>query len=145
MGDNIKMDISKYKKPIHYVCPKCGADMTFNGYELVKRKQSLAKEAEVIKTKMRNHENEFGKKDAYYGKLVKELKDTTNRLIEAKNEVSMASDIANREVFEVFKQLVKAEVGAEKFAKLIIEAEETVSYSDKDLAKQKFTNYQDIG
>lgn len=134
------MDVSKYRKPIHFTCPKCRSDFEFAGGKLVKEKNELAQRLSVIEAKMQNRRNECGK-DAYYYKLLKEKKDILPRYTAVKQAVQLASEQSEIHLFIMFKKRLCEKYGKEEIIKLLQEFEDDLSYTTEELMRQKYNNF----
>lgn len=137
------MDFGKFKKPIHFTCPKCHTDFEFAGGDIVRRKNELANEVGIIKAKMKTHRNEYGK-DKYYHNLTKQLQDKENQLRQAKQAVQIASEQSEIHLFILFKKACKQKFGDEVVNKMLEECEAELSYKVYDMAVQKFNNFNNL-
>lgn len=137
------MDVSKYKKPIHFTCPKCHSDFEFSGRDVVKRKNELQMEIGIIQAKMKTHRNLHGK-DKYYYNLNKQLQDKLNQLREAKQSVQLASEQSEIHLFILFKKACKEKFGDEVINNILEQCESELSYKVYDMAFQKYNNFTNL-
>lgn len=135
------MDLKKYKKPIHFTCPKCKADFEFAGGEIMRQKNELLEDIKVIKARMQNHRNEHGK-DGYYFKLVKQLNDKEAQYQKAKHAVQIASEQSEIHLFILFKMECKRRFGDEVINQILEECEQELTYRVYDMAIQDHTNFE---
>lgn len=134
------MDVSKYNKPIHFTCPKCRADFEFDGGKIVRYKNDLKYEISVLKARMQNHRNDYGK-DGYYFKLAKQLKEKEAQYSQAKQAVQMASEQSEIHLFILFKKECKKRFGDEIINKILAECEQELSFRVYDMAKQDHNTF----
>ncbi len=138
------MDISKFNKPIHITCPKCHTDFEFAGKDLVREKNRLKNEIGIIKAKMRTQNLNYGKNNKYYKKLTKQLEDKLNEYRVVKQNVQLACEQSEIQLFILFKKMCKERFGDEVVNKMLIECENEMSYRIYDLAKQNHTNFDGV-
>lgn len=137
------MDVSKFRKPIHFTCPKCHSDFEFAGGDIVRRKNELQMEIGIIQAKMKTHRNSYGK-DKYYYNLNKQLQDRQNQLRVAKQAVQLASEQSEIHLFILFKKACKEKFGDEVINNILEQCESELSYRVYDMAIQKFNNFNNL-
>ncbi len=135
------MDISKYSKPIHITCPKCGHELEFNGKDIIADKMRYKDEMLTLKARMQTHRNEHGK-DGYYAKLLKQYDDALVRYQRAKQMAQLASEQSEIQMFCMFKKACMEEFGKEKIISMLEEIEKEISYRTEELMKQKYNNFE---
>lgn len=137
------MDIKKYNKPIHFTCPKCGADFEFNGGQIVKEREALKQEILVTNARMQAHKEEYGK-DGYYKKLVRRHGELVARKHEIDIAYRQACEQGEQQLFIIFKKLVMKRLGKEETVKLLKEAEDDLSYNTYDSAIQNHNRFNGL-
>lgn len=134
------MDIKNVRKPIHFTCPKCHADFEFNGGDIVRRKNELREELNILLAKMQTRRNEYGK-DSYYKHLSKLMKDKQVEYGKAKKAVQIASEQSEIHLFILFKAEMRKLLGDEVVDKILQECEDELSYRVYDMAIQNHNNF----
>lgn len=131
-------------KPIHFRCPKCGADFEFNGGQIAREKEELGQAIHVLNAKMQAHKQEHGTKDPYYAKLKRQKAELEARSAVVKSQYKLAAEQGEVQKLQIFVDLVKSELGKDKTVKLLKEAEDSMCYRNYDMAKQKYNTFNNL-
>ena len=137
------MDL-KQTKPIHLKCPKCGHDFACNGNHIEEEYFSLKVKANSIKAKMAELKDKCCTPTAEYKRLCRLYADTNAKISAIKKVRSALSDESERQLFKVFRNLVKRELGEEVTMKLLHEAEEELCFREYDMAVQKNNRFSGV-
>lgn len=137
------MDL-KQTKPIHLKCPKCGHDFACNGNHIEEEYYSLKVKANSIKAKMAELKDKCCTTTAEYKRLCRLHADTNAKITAIKKVRSALSDESERQLFKVFRNLVKRELGEEVTMKLLHEAEEELCFREYDMAVQKNNRFSGV-
>ena len=138
------MDL-RQTKPIHLKCPKCGHDFACNGKHIEEEYQALKVKASSIGAKMAElKSNNCSPQSPEYKRLSHLMFDTNAKIVAIKKVRSALSDESERQLFVVFKNLIKRELGEEKTMKLLHEAEEELCFREYDMAVQKNNRFSGV-
>lgn len=135
------------KKRIVITCPKCHHEYSFNGDALFQRKRALAEQIKIIEAKkiaFKEEHPDCYKKNPYYLKLQRSLEETRAQLSEVKTDYANASHISELNLHIAFKKKCMQEFGREKIIRMLEECEEEMQFNDYDLAKQTYTNFNNV-
>lgn len=132
------------KTRIVITCPKCHHEYTFNGDALFQRRRQLAEEIRAIEAKKKAFKEENPDNYLYYLKLQRNLEEKKAQQAQIKTDVANATQISEVTKFIAFKKKCFQEFGKERICKLLDEVEEEMQYRDYDLAKQTYTNFNNV-
>lgn len=137
------MDISKAKKPIHIVCPKCKTDFKYHGASIKSRKEGMLNRVKSLDAKIKREKSKE-KRD----KLIKQRDDVLGELKVLSEDIHMLSQMSEMEVLKIFKRNTRKYLGDELYIKLVNEAEQQYldenTFNYYDLAIQRYTNFNNI-
>jgi hypothetical protein len=134
------MDLSKYNKPIHFTCPKCRADFEFNGGDLVRQKNQISEEMQVLTAKMQACKEEQGKNE-YYHRLVRRYEEKKSQLMALKHAIQLASEQSEVQLFILFKKECMRRYGKEEIIKILKECENEMCFRTYDMAIQDHNTF----
>lgn len=140
-GKGVIMDL-KQSKPIHLKCPKCGHDFACNTNRIEEDYQAAKIKANSIKKKMAElKDKNVSAQSPEYKRLGRLLADTNAQIVAIKKVRSALSDESERQLFLVFRKLVKGVIGEEKTMLLLKEAEDELCFRNYDMAVQRHSNF----
>jgi len=134
------MDVGRFKKPIHFTCPKCHADFEFAGGEIVKRKNEVAHDVALLLSAIQKEKAEHGKTTRLKRLNVK-LSEKQAELQRMKTAVQIASEQSELHLFILFKKECMKRFGEEVIVKMLEECEQELSYRVYDMAIQNHNNF----
>lgn len=139
------MDI-RSKPRINICCPKCHHEYFFNGDKLNQQKNELKEEMSVITARINAYKSEHFsvKQDPYYKSLLRRKAEINVQYSKAKNDVANACNIAELELFIIFKKRLMEIYGKDEIVKILKECEEDMLGNSNETRIQRYSNFQNV-
>ncbi len=131
---------------MHLKCPDCGHDFSVNSSKIIQDKDAVAKEIGYLNKKISElRAKNVSRNSPEYKRLVERLNDAHMRATSIKTAYKNIADNSEIEKYRIFMGYIKREIGQERAIELLKQAEDDLLYyGSYDMAKQNFTNFNNV-